>query len=193
MRRMSAVDPRVSFAELETFEDYGGLLRYELYEGEVIALAAALPRHQLVVAELASLLRDYQRTHGGLLFAPSGDIVLSTHDVFIPDAVWIRRERIQLIETIDEPISFVPDLAIEVISRSTGARDRGRKKQIVGKYGLPEYWLVEPVAKTLEVYTQNEGRLDLVGYYAGQEEVTSPTLTDLRFTVDTIFVDPRSH
>ena len=51
---------------------------------------------------------------------------------------------------------------------------------------------MEPIAKTLEIYTQNEGQLDLVGYYAGQEEVTSPTLTDLRFTVDTLFTNPLS-
>lgn len=188
---MTAIDPRVSFAELETFDDYEGRLTYELYEGEVIILSAPSHRHQLVAGEVTALLRTYQQTHGGVVFGPSGNIVLSQYDVFEPDVVWIRRDRASVID-LDQNTEWLPDLAVEVMSRSTGTRDRGRKKNIFATYGLPEYWLVDPGGKTLEIYTQQEGRLDLVGYYSGQDEVTSPTLTDLRFSVDRLFVDPRS-
>jgi Uma2 family endonuclease len=191
MRGMTAIDPRVSFAELETFEDYNGLLRYELYEGELIVLTGPFVRHQGVVSELANLLGTYRQAHGGWVSCAS-PVVLSEHDVFLPDVVWIAQRRLQLIENLDSPISVVPDLAIEVISRSTGARDRGRKKTIFAKHGLPEYWLIEPVAKTLEICAHDGGRLDLVGYYTGEDEVTSPTLPDLRFRVDQLFRDPRS-
>jgi Uma2 family endonuclease len=192
MRCMTALDPRVSFAELRTWPDFGGDIRYELYEGEVIQLAGAVVRHELVVSALMERLVDYKRTHGGLVFGSGLGVALSEHNYFLPDLTWIGNDRLQRIENIDDPLTFAPNLAIEVISRSTGVRDRGRKKEIFGKYGLTEYWLIEPVAKTLEIYTQNDGRLDLVGYYSGQDEVVSPTLPELRFTLDTIFVEPRS-
>jgi Uma2 family endonuclease len=191
MRSMSAFDPRVSFAELQGLDDCGGLLRFELYEGEVIALAGAFVKHEFVITALMGLFIDYQRTHGGLVVGSGACVALSQHDVFIPDVTWFSRTRMQLIAD-DGPIAVVPDLVVEVMSRSTGVRDRGRKKESFARYGLSEYWLAEPASKTLEIYALNDGRLDLVGYYSGQDQVTSPTLNDLRFSVDTLFVDPRS-
>jgi Uma2 family endonuclease len=192
MRCMTAIDPRVSFAELDALDDHDGLLQYELYEGEVIALSGAVVRHELVVKALTRLFFDYQRIHGGLAFGSSPRVVLSQHDVFIPDLTWIHESRKQLVSDEDTAISVVPDLVVEVISRSTGVRDRGRKKTIFARHGLPEFWLVEPKARILEIFAQNEGRLDLVGYYTGQDEVVSPTLRDLRFSVDRLFADLRS-
>ena len=46
MAAMKAVDPRVSFAELERWPDDGR--QYELYDGEVIVVPTPLPRHQRV-------------------------------------------------------------------------------------------------------------------------------------------------
>jgi Uma2 family endonuclease len=188
---MSALDPRVSFAELETWPDFGGDVRYELYEGEVIELPAAFVGHQYVAMHVVKLLSAYQAKHGGLLLFSPVDVVLSQYDVFQPDVLWVGKNKMHLVRR-DRPIEFVPDLAVEVISRSTGVRDRGRKKEIFGKHGLPEYWLVEPHAESLEIYTHDSGRLDLVGYYARRDEVNSPTLPDLRFSVDTLFTNPLS-
>jgi Uma2 family endonuclease len=191
MRSMSALDDRVSFAELETLENFDGLLRYELYEGEVIALPGAYVKHELVVSELMGIFIDYRRIHGGVVFGSYAKVALSEHNVFLPDISWFSKGRMQLIAD-EGPISVVPDLVVEVISRSTGVRDRGRKRDTFARYGLAEYWLAQPASKTLEIYAQNDGTLDLVGYYSGQDEVISPTVPDLRFTVDMIFGDPRS-
>ena len=49
-------------------------------------------------------------------------------------------------------------MAVEVLSRSTEVRDRGRKMQMFARFGVPEYWIVDPVANTLEVHRLDEGR-----------------------------------
>jgi len=41
----------------------------------------------------------------------------------------------------------VPDLVVEVLSRSTEARDRSRKMDLLARFGVPEYWIVDPVNK----------------------------------------------
>jgi Uma2 family endonuclease len=184
MAGMRAVDPRVSFAELARWPDDGR--RYELYGGEPIVVPAPLPIHQRVVIAIVDLLTDYERAMGGLVFCSPIDIVLSDYDVLQPDVVWFGSSRMHLVEP-HSAIESVPDLAIEVLSRTTEARDRGRKLDLLGRFDLPEYWIIDPVECRLEVYTNRNGRMLLACDHQGNDEVISPTVPHLRFTVDRLF------
>ena len=159
MAGMRAVDPRVSFAELSAWPDDGR--RWELYEGEPIAVPAPNWRHQRVVVEVVTTLKDYEhRAGGGVVVAPF-DIVLSEYDVLQPDVVFFGARKRALLDPL-EAAYIVPDLAVEVLSRSTEARDRGRKMMLLARYGLPEYWLVDPAHQFVEVHALSEDRLTLV-------------------------------
>jgi hypothetical protein len=72
---MKAVDPRVTYAELEQWPDDGR--RYELYDGEVIEVPTPLPIHQLVVLRTYGELKRYTEQHGGLALCAPLDIVFS--------------------------------------------------------------------------------------------------------------------
>ncbi len=50
MRRVEAVKPRVSFADLQRMPDDGN--RYELYDGELVVVPSPLLRHQIVAGRL---------------------------------------------------------------------------------------------------------------------------------------------
>ena len=63
MAGVSAVNPRVSFAELCRWPDDGR--QYELYDGEVIVVPAPIPRHQRVGSNVESLLREYKNGLAG--------------------------------------------------------------------------------------------------------------------------------
>jgi Uma2 family endonuclease len=76
---------------------------------------------------------------------------------------------------------------VEVLSRSTAARDRGRKMQMLARFGVPEYWIVGPVANTTEIYTLGSSGYRLAGTYTERDEVTSPTLPGLSFAAWQIF------
>ena len=82
-----------------------------------------------------------------------------------------------------------PDLAVEVLSRSTARRDRGRKMEMYARYGVPEYWIVDPVANTIEVYVLAAGAYDLAGTYDSRSGVLSPTLPGLSFAASRIFAE----
>ena len=186
MSVMTAVDPRVSFAELEQWPDDGR--RYELYDGEVVVVPSPFPRHQRVAMHIGEFLTEYERATDGIVFDVPIDIVFSEFDVVQPDVVFFRKERRHLIH-MWEATRVPPDLAVEVLSRSTERRDRGRKMELLARFGVPEYWIVDPVGNRLEIYTLGDSGYALAGSYGEHQQVTSPTLVGCSFPAARIFED----
>src|SRR6266446_4141714 len=105
IRRVEAVRPPVSFADLQRMPDDGN--RYELYDGELWVVPAPLPIHQIVAARLYSALLEHVRQRGGaVLFSPL-DIVLSEYDVVQPDVVYFGPETTARLDPF-EYIRFSP-------------------------------------------------------------------------------------
>jgi Uma2 family endonuclease len=152
----------------------------------VIVVPAPVPIHQIVVHRISEILGAYaERTGGLMLFSPI-DIVFSEYDVLQPDVVFfttLRRRQIDL----RSAIRVVPDLVVEVLSRSTAARDRGRKLELFERYGVPEYWILDPIARTLELQANVEGRFQTIGAYDEVATITSATLPGLRFATADLF------
>ena len=73
------------------------------------------------------------------------------YDVVQPDVVFFRAERSHLVR-LDEVTRAAPDIAVEVLSPSTASIDRGRKMRMFARYGVPEYWIVDPVRLEIEVH-----------------------------------------
>lgn len=149
MAPVRVMRPRVSYTDLQQAPDDGR--RYELYDGEVLVVPAPVPRHQLAAQNVEDRLRSYQGSHGGLVFISPIDIVFSEFDVVQPDVVFFGHARSHLVEP-DRAIRDAPDLAVEVLSPSTTATDRGKKMQMLARYGVAEYWLVDSRLRTLEIY-----------------------------------------
>ena len=186
MAAMRAMDARVGFAELAQWPDDGR--RYELYDGEVVVVPSPFPRHQRVAHNIGNLLKDYELASGGLVFCVPIDIVFSEYDVLQPDVVYFRESRRHVIDMMEATRS-APDLAVEVLSRSTEARDRGRKMQLLAKYGVPEYWIVDPVHNTLEIYSHTGNSYQLVRTFGEDDSVQSPAFPDLRFDASRAFAE----
>jgi Uma2 family endonuclease len=186
MRLMKAIDPRVTFAELQQWPDDGR--RYELYDGEVIVVPSPFPRHQRVASHIGDIIAEFERSHGGLVFDNPIDIVFTEHNVVQPDVVYFRKERRHVID-MNDATRAAPDLAVEVLSRSTEARDRGRKMALLARFSVPECWIVDPVKNTLEIYVMRETAYELVGMFGGREDVQSPTFPDLRFSTSRVFAE----
>jgi len=186
MRFMKAAESRVTFAELQQWPDDGR--RYELYDGEVVVVPSPFPRHQRVAMHVGEVLSDHERTYGGTTLSSPIDIVLSEHDVVQPDVVYFRQERRHLIRDW-EATRAVPDLAVEVLSRGTEASDRGRKMELLAKFGVPEYWIVDPVRQTLEIHVLTGAAYGLAASHNAGDAVTSPTLPALKFSMARLFAE----
>ena len=153
MRRVEAVKPPVSFADLQLMPDDGN--RYELYDGELWMVPAPILLHQIVIGRLHLALVEHVRQHGGAVFAAPLDIVLSEYNVVQPDVVYFGVGTTARLDPF-EYIRFPPDTAFEVLSPSTARNDRGRKRQLMARYGVTEYWILDPLAKTIEISRLNE-------------------------------------
>ena len=181
---MKVVKPRMSYVDLERTPEDGR--RYELYDGEVFVVPSPLPRHQIVGQMLWRVLADYASVQGGLPLVSPIDIVFSEYNVVQPDVVFFQASRRQLVQ-LDAPIRHRPDLAIEVLSPSTAATDRGKKMQMLARYGVPEYWIVDPICETVEIYTLVADSYLLAATVASTDQLRSPLLPDLTFPAAGIF------
>jgi len=181
------VQPRVTYADLERAPEDGR--RYELYDGEVFVVPAPVPRHQIVQHLIADMLRGHAARHGGLAIDSPIDIVFSQYDVLQPDVVFFGAARRHLVD-LDSAIRHAPDLCVEVLSPSTEDTDRGRKMQMFARYGVPEYWIVDPRGETIEVYRSGSSGYALSTTASGNEPFASPTVEGLVFQPASIFRIP---
>ena len=177
-----------------TYEDYKSLpvsetKRYELLGGELVLVPSPTEYHQRVSGNLVFILRKFvrEREAGRIYYAPL-DVVLGEGDdreVVQPDIFFISKERAEVIA--EEEIRGAPDLVIEIISPGTEDRDRHYKKTLYARYGVNEYWIVDPKAKTVEVYTLGERGFELAGIYKATEVLTSPLLPGLKVNLKEVF------
>jgi Uma2 family endonuclease len=146
----------------------------ELWDGELIMSPAPRPSHQKIVYRFARHLEDFvtSRQLGEIILSPC-DVVLSQSRVVQPDIIYISRARQGIIQN---QIRGVPDLVVEVISEGSWRRDRLDKKALYEQCALPEYWIVDPERRTIEVFVLKAGAYQLHCRAAGDEPATSPLL-----------------
>jgi Uma2 family endonuclease len=134
------------YEDLESFPDDD--LRREILDGELNVTPSPVPRHAKVVFEIARSLGDYADEAGGQVYGSDVDIVLGAENVVIPDVIYIGPDRMQMIGL--KAVFGAPSLIVEVLSPSTQHVDRGKKRAIYARFGVPEYWLADPDANTVE-------------------------------------------
>ena len=176
--------PPVSYAELERWPDDG--TRHELYDGEVVVIPSPVLRHQRVADALVVVLREYERVSGGLAVSAPLDIVFDEYNLVQPDVVFFERRRLASLD-MGKVIRIPPDLAIEVLSPGTMAIDRRRKMMSMARFGVAEYWLVDPRANTVELCVLERGRYTRHASVTETDGVESARLPGLSFPASRIF------
>ena len=131
----------------------------ELIDGKIVLMS---PRpttiHNQTAFNIASIFKIFLRGKPCRVFPDGTDLYLTDRDRFIPDVMVIcDRDKVR-----DDGVHGAPDLVAEVLSPSSIKRDRVYKKSVYEKCGVREYWIVNPVAKSVEVYLLENGayRLD---------------------------------
>ncbi len=162
--------------------------RYEVIDG-VLELMSPSPTasHQSILLELVDALRQSCKSDYLIYFAPL-DVILSDTNIVQPDAIMIHRSRKHIVTS--RGIEGPPDLAVEVLSPSSQKRDRLKKRAVYEKHGVPEYWIIDPQARTLEQLHLNErGKYELTQLYENDEQVVSNRLPCVSFEVSLLFGD----
>ncbi|HEX9694757.1 MAG TPA: Uma2 family endonuclease [Actinomycetota bacterium] len=152
----------LTYADLLDFPDDG--LRRELLDGELVVSAAPRLRHQEIVGRLHLLFGNYVEEHRiGRVYVAPADVLLSDDNVVEPDIVYVGDDRSDIFTEMN--MQGVPSLLIEVVSNPR--IDRVRKRDVYARFGVPDYWVVDPEADRIEVYRHGPG-----GY--GKPELFEP-------------------
>jgi Uma2 family endonuclease len=178
------VRPRWSFADLERMPDDGR--RYEIYDGELFEMPSPTLRHQRVAQKLLRAVEDYERAVGGLAVISPIDIVLDDFNVVQPDVVFFTRDRVAALD-VQKVIRIPPDLAIEVMSPSSAANDRGRKMRLLARFGVREYWIVDPLENIVERFVREGNDFAKPIVVSEDDALTSSVLPGFEVSAAQIF------
>ncbi len=157
----------------------------ELIDGELFMSPAPKTRHQKTVGELFFALQSYVRsTASGEVFVAPFDVHLPTGDIVEPDIVFVAKPNLGIIQ---DWIRGAPDLLVEVLSPTSIERDRIIKHRLYAQNGVREYWIVDPEARAIEVFSLAGTLYEPNGYVQADEVMESPLLPDLKFRVADLF------
>jgi Uma2 family endonuclease len=161
---------RATYDDLMQVPDH---LVAELIDGELFTSPRPASPHARAASTIDKDLAPFDGAPGArgrpggwwILFEPElhlGD------DVLVPDLAAWRLERMPSIPNVTG-FTLAPDWVCEVVSPRTGCLDRTKKLGVYGRAGVGHAWLVDPLARTLEVYRLEGGRWVVVGAHGGDE------------------------
>lgn len=131
--------------------------RTEIIDGERYACPAATREHEEVVGRVLSLLEPFVRdNHLGTVIQRPTEVSFQDGDSVQPDLVFVRAERADIVG--ERGIEGAPDVIVEVVSSATATLDYQMKRDRYAHFGVPEYWIVDPLRREVAIWTP-ENRL----------------------------------
>lgn len=178
---------------------------------ELRAQLAALPEHkvgEILGGELIVSPRPAARhanassALGGLFFGPfsagiggpGGWWILDEpelhleQDILVPDLAGWRKERMPRVPDVAH-FELRPDWVCEILSSSTARDDRVRKVPIYAREGVPHVWLLDPLAKTLEVLRLDGEGYRLAAAFGGDEAVRAEPFDAIELPLGLLWIE----
>jgi Uma2 family endonuclease len=181
---------KLTYDDFLLFPDDGK--RHELIDGEHYVTASPNWSHQTISGNFHGMIWSYLQQHsiGQILHAPF-DVIFSKFDVVEPDLVYISRERLEKIRS-SAGATGAPDLIVEIGSPSTRRRDETIKRRLYERFGVTEYWIVDPEVDTIKVYRLVNEQYDRVAELnlESGDVLTTPLLPGLELPLRKIFEEP---
>jgi len=168
---------------LELPEDSYG---HEIINGELVMSPSPQTVHQDVSRNLFfELLKYNEIKQAGIFYNAPFDVVLDDTHIVQPDLLYISNGRKALIT--EKNIQGAPDLIVEIISPATAYRDMFDKKELYEKFGVCEYWIIDPLRRWMENYRLKDGRFFPAQKLEKNGQIESGVLPALKLRLEKLF------
>ncbi|MBB6734568.1 Uma2 family endonuclease [Cohnella zeiphila] len=189
--KSSGVPEHLIREEPYSYEDYANLPddgnRYEVADGVLQAMSPSPgTKHQKILRNLTASFQSHCKPSGQFFFAPL-DVILSRYHVRQPDFIFVSNERLTIVT--ERGIEGAPDLAAEILSPSTAQKDKTEKRLEYARFGVKEYWIIDPVYELLEqhVLDVEERRFSLRHIYKRGDVVESGIVPCVQLSLQDLF------
>lgn len=159
---------------------------YEIVQGVLVMSPSPEDIHQDASALLHMYLCQEIRVKKlGIVFAAPFDVVLSPQNVFQPDLLVVLNEHLERVQR--RCVMGAPDLVVEIISPSSKLYDRVNKHMAYEQAGIPEYWLVDSRAQSIEVFALEGEKYHSLGIFKGEQTLPSRIVPHMTTPVASFF------
>lgn len=124
---------------------------------------------------------------GGWVILHETEILLG-ENLLVPDLAGWKRERFPGAPK-ENWISVSPDWVCEVLSPRTARLDKVRKMPVCARHAVPHLWLVDPAARTLDVFTLFDGKWLLGASFAEDDTVRAEPFAEIAFDLKNLWLD----
>jgi len=150
--------------------------------------------HQLILNELSRQFSTYLLDKTcilipspiDVLFPGTNEDIKNTKDYVQPDIIVVCEHK-KLQER--KRCTGSPDLIIEILSPSTAYLDMKYKRILYEREGVREYWIVDPVYKTVQVYKLEKDKYKFPDVYKGDDKIKVGIFPDLEIDLTLVFRD----
>lgn len=151
--------------------------QYEIVRGELIMVPAPNLDHQEISREIEFKIYNHINSLGlGKIFDAPIDMILDDKIILQPDLVFVSKDNFKILKK--RGIFGVPQLTIEIISKSSVKMDRHEKYKIYESYGVEEYWIVDPLNKTIEVFKLENKKYELFCFVDEENNILSSSILE---------------
>ncbi len=163
-------------------------VKAEFINGEIIMHSPVKRRHLDATKYLENLLLNFVMRHDlGTVDSVKALIGLTRND-YEPDICFWNAETAASFED-DQMEHPAPDLIVEILSKSTTGRDRGIKFEDYAAHGVTEYWIIDPVRKSVEQYQLDEATMAFasVATLYNDDLINAITVSGFTIPINAIF------
>ncbi len=161
----------------------------EYIDGQIYNQASPATMHQRISVNFTAEFRNYFKNKQCELFHAPFDVKLKNDkeeyiNKVIPDITVICDKH----GLNDKNYIGVPTLIIEILSPSNQSHDLITKMNLYQRFGVKEYWIVNPKLFSIQIYALNDEELyEQVGVYKNNDVAVSSVFSDLSVNLDDIF------
>ena len=179
---------KLTYDDFVLFPDDGK--RHELIDGEHYVTPSPNLKHQAISRNMVASIWSYLRQHPvGRVYTAPLDVVFSHFDVVEPDLLFVAESRREVLTAAN--VQGSPDLVVEIGSPSTRRRDEKLKHQLYERFGVSEYWVVDPEIDVVRVYRLSDGtyvRVEELSLDRG-DVLTTPLFPRFELPLGVVFAD----